>query len=80
MGLDHVSLLGDTVEKIAVHKAGIMKYSVPTYTVEDQPGDSLRVLAEKALEIKVVLNNCICKYYINSKLNIAVPSLRCTPT
>ena len=35
---------------------------------------------EKALEIKVVLNNRICKYYINSKINFAVPSLRCTPT
>ncbi len=53
MGLDHVSLLGNTVEKIAVHKAGIMKPSVPTYTVSDQPGESLSVLAEKALQIKV---------------------------
>jgi folylpolyglutamate synthase len=53
LGLDHVSLLGNTVENIAVHKAGIMKPSVPTYTVSDQPGESLSVLAEKALQIKV---------------------------
>lgn len=53
LGIDHVSLLGDTVEKIAIHKAGIMKPSVPTYTVSDQPGESLKVLVEKALAIKV---------------------------
>ncbi|EFX89284.1 hypothetical protein DAPPUDRAFT_205741 [Daphnia pulex] len=61
LGLDHVSLLGNTVEMIAVHKAGIMKPSVPTYTVSDQPGESLSVLAEKALQIK-------CRLY-------AVPAL-----
>ncbi|XP_059351170.1 folylpolyglutamate synthase, mitochondrial-like isoform X1 [Daphnia carinata] len=55
LGLDHVSLLGNTVEKIAFHKAGIMKPSVPTYTVSDQPGESLHILAEKALEIKCPL-------------------------
>ena len=53
MGLDHVSLLGDTVEKIASHKAGIMKAGVPAYTVPDQPGDSLQVLVHKAKEIQV---------------------------
>lgn len=53
LGLDHLSLLGDTVEKIAVHKAGIMKSGVPAYTVRDQPGDSMRILKEKALEVQV---------------------------
>lgn len=53
LGIDHVSLLGDTVEKIAVHKAGIMKPSVPTYTVSDQPGNSMNILIEKALALKV---------------------------
>jgi len=55
LGLDHLSLLGDTVEKIAVHKAGIMKPGVPTFTVPDQPGDTMRILKEKALEIQVLL-------------------------
>lgn len=53
-----MSLLGDSVEKIAAHKAGIMKPSVPTYTVLDQPGSSLKVLAEKASEIKVCVALC----------------------
>lgn len=53
LGMDHVSLLGNTVEQIAYHKAGIMKPSVPTYTVSDQPGESMQILADKALEIKV---------------------------
>lgn len=61
LGLDHVSLLGNTVEKIAFHKAGIMKPLVPTYTVSDQPGESLNILAEKALDIKV-LYFIICFY------------------
>lgn len=55
LGLDHISLLGDTVEKIAAHKAGIMKLGVPAYTVPEQPGDSLQVLVDKALEIQVKL-------------------------
>lgn len=28
LGLDHVSILGDTIDKIAWHKAGIFKVSV----------------------------------------------------
>lgn len=55
LGLDHVSLLGDTVEKIALHKAGIMKPDVPAFTVADQPGDSLKILASKAAEIQCTL-------------------------
>ena len=56
LGLDHLSLLGDTVEKIAAHKAGIMKPGVPTYTVPDQPGDTMKILTQKALEVQVTIN------------------------
>ena len=34
LGIDHVGMLGDTIENIATHKAGIMKKGVPAYTVE----------------------------------------------
>lgn len=34
VGLDHVEILGDTVEQIAKEKAGIFKRSVPVYTSE----------------------------------------------
>lgn len=64
LGLDHLSLLGDTVEKIAVQKAGIMKPGVPAFTASDQPGDTMRVLTEKALEVQV----CACVHVIHSKL------------
>ena len=49
LGIDHVFALGDTVEKIAWHKAGIMKTGSPAFTVEQVPG-AARVLQERAAE------------------------------
>lgn len=37
IGLDHVQLLGDTIEKIALEKAGIIKNGVPVVVSETQP-------------------------------------------
>lgn len=54
LGIDHVQTLGDTVEKIAWHKAGIMKAGSPAFTVE-QPTGALDVLKSRALEKGVVL-------------------------
>lgn len=54
LGLDHIGMLGDTVEKIAWHKAGIMKAGVPAYTVEQVPG-AQEVLASRAFEKDVTL-------------------------
>ncbi|PSR94492.1 folylpolyglutamate synthase [Coniella lustricola] len=34
LGIDHVSMLGDTVQKIAWHKAGIFKKGIPAYTYQ----------------------------------------------
>ncbi|CAB3376731.1 Hypothetical predicted protein [Cloeon dipterum] len=48
LGLDHTSLLGSTVELIAWQKAGILKPKVPAFTVENQPGDSLNVIRQRA--------------------------------
>lgn len=55
LGIDHVNMLGDTVEKIAWHKAGIFKEGVPAYTYQaGRPvgaGDGvLKVLGERAAE------------------------------
>lgn len=55
LGVDHVSLLGNTVEEIAVHKAGIMKPGAPTFTVPDQPGATLQLLNQTALTVKCPL-------------------------
>lgn len=47
LGIDHTSILGDTIEKIAWQKGGIFKPGVPAFTVP-QPEQSLEVLKERA--------------------------------
>ena len=50
IGLDHTQFLGDTLEKIAVEKAGIIKPSVPVVIGETQPETQpvfLRIAAER---------------------------------
>lgn len=54
LGIDHVAVLGDTVEKIAWHKAGIMKTGCPAFTIEQLPGAE-QVLVDRAKEKKVDL-------------------------
>ncbi|ELT92360.1 hypothetical protein CAPTEDRAFT_191238 [Capitella teleta] len=54
LGLDHTSILGDTIEKIAWHKAGIFKPGVPAVTVP-QPDNAIDVLMKRASEIKCPL-------------------------
>lgn len=54
LGIDHVLALGDTVEKIAWHKAGIMKHGSPAFTVEQVPG-AAEVLRDRAVEKAVDL-------------------------
>jgi len=48
IGLDHTQLLGDTVEAIALEKAGIFKAGVPAVVHGDQPGGALEVLRAEA--------------------------------
>ncbi|KAM9359885.1 folylpolyglutamate synthase, mitochondrial-like [Symphorus nematophorus] len=55
--LDHCSLLGDSMEKIAWQKSGIFKPGVPAFTVRQQPGP-LRVLQHRAEDIKCPLWVC----------------------
>ncbi|KND91356.1 Folylpolyglutamate synthase [Tolypocladium ophioglossoides CBS 100239] len=54
LGIDHVFVLGDTVEKIAWHKAGIMKKGSPAFTIEQAPSVAA-VLRERAQEKDVEL-------------------------
>ncbi|RDL29789.1 Folylpolyglutamate synthase [Venustampulla echinocandica] len=49
LGIDHVYSLGDTVGKIAWHKAGIQKKRVPSFTVAQNP-DALDVIEKRAAE------------------------------
>ncbi|KAI7006353.1 putative tetrahydrofolylpolyglutamate synthase, partial [Hortaea werneckii] len=49
LGIDHQALLGDTVDSIAWHKAGIFKEDTPAYSVP-QPDVALEVLHTRAKE------------------------------
>ncbi|KAI9888008.1 MAG: hypothetical protein M1823_000129 [Watsoniomyces obsoletus] len=49
LGIDHVAMLGNTIEEIAWHKAGIMKPFIPLYTVP-QPDGAMAVLEKRAKE------------------------------
>ncbi|RMX93683.1 hypothetical protein D0868_12711 [Hortaea werneckii] len=49
LGIDHQALLGDTIDSIAWHKAGIFKEDIPAYSVP-QPDVALEVLHTRAKE------------------------------
>lgn len=51
LGIDHVAMLGDTVEKIAWHKAGILKDGVTGFTRRLEGQEAvMKVLRERAAE------------------------------
>jgi folylpolyglutamate synthase len=52
LGIDHVNILGNTLESIAWHKGGIFKENVVALTVE-QPHSAVEVLRQRAEERKV---------------------------
>lgn len=47
LGIDHTPILGDTIEEIAWHKAGIMKADARAFSAP-QPRSALKVLHERA--------------------------------
>ena len=51
LGLDHTSLLGNTISEIAWHKAGIMKRGVPCYVDPHQRPEALEVIARRGEEL-----------------------------
>ncbi|KAL8261616.1 hypothetical protein R6Q59_025665 [Mikania micrantha] len=54
LGFDHTEILGDTLGKIAWHKAGIFKPKVPAFTVPQLP-EAMVVLKQRAHELEVPL-------------------------
>ena len=50
LGMDHVDILGDTLEKIATEKAGIMKPGAPTFTSPQKP-EAMASLERRASEV-----------------------------
>ncbi|KAG4430323.1 hypothetical protein IFR05_014194 [Cadophora sp. M221] len=49
LGIDHTFTLGDTIDKIAWHKAGIQKQGVPSFTVPQLPA-AMEVVEKRAEE------------------------------
>lgn len=57
LGIDHVELLGSTIEEISAHKAGIFKTGTPAFSVPQVPGAQQVIesrAAEKEVELKTV--------------------------
>lgn len=54
LGMDHMEVLGDTLQEIASHKAGIFKPQVPAFTVPQLP-EAMDVLFQRADELMVPL-------------------------
>jgi dihydrofolate synthase/folylpolyglutamate synthase len=64
IGHDHMDLLGDTIEKIALEKAGIIKKNVPAVVSESQKETKpvfIKRAAESASEISFADENFLCK-------------------
>ncbi|MFZ3576402.1 bifunctional folylpolyglutamate synthase/dihydrofolate synthase [Virgibacillus sp. DJP39] len=55
VSLDHVSFLGNTVDKIAIHKAGILKYKIPAI-IGPMSDKAMKVIQEIAEANKVNLS------------------------
>lgn len=51
IGYDHLDVLGDTIEKIASEKAGIIKRDVPVITTHAQRPEAMHVIEEHAKSI-----------------------------
>lgn len=77
IGLDHTQFLGDSIEKIAAEKAGIIKEQIPVVIGESSPDSRkvfLKTAAEKKSRIKfadddVAINNNGESCKITSKIN-----------
>ena len=72
LGIDHVQMLGNTIEEIGWHKAGIMKTGTPAYTVW-QPESAMQVLKQRAEERETALSEVpigACLQDIPIELNV----------
>ena len=65
IAMDHVEVLGDSIEKIAFEKAGIMKKNIPCFTLP-QDANAMAVLKTYAMEVDCPLE------VINPKQNVSI--------
>ena len=71
IGHDHMDLLGNTLEKIAAEKAGIIKKNIPVLISESQP-ETERVFINKAEESKSVISFADRNYSCQLEENVSV--------
>ena len=60
LGIDHTAVLGNTIEDIAWHKAGIFKSTTKSgaaYTVDSQPPTAMTVLKDRAHTAGITLHS-----------------------
>ena len=58
ISMDHTDILGDTLEKIAGEKAGIIKQNCPTVLAPNQKDEVVSVIANKCAEMNSALTIC----------------------
>jgi len=66
IGLDHINILGDTIEKIAFEKAGIIKSGIPVITGVDQPS-ALSVITNKAKAMNTDIKILNKDFYVSDR-------------
>lgn len=66
LGIDHVDMLGETIEEIAWHKAGIMKEGAMCLTAEGQKKEAMDVLHSVASELGIEVVEVGVHYDIQS--------------
>lgn len=57
ISLDHQALLGDTIEEIALQKAGVIKSGTHVFTPSTQPHSVLKVFADTCLSVGATLHS-----------------------
>ena len=70
LGIDHVAVLGNTIEQIAWHKSGIFKENCPAFTVEQVPS-AKQVLQDRAASKNIPLKTV--------KVNPAMSDIKIVP-
>ncbi len=66
IGLDHTNILGDTYEKIAFEKAGIIKNGAPIITAVKR-SDAIKVIEEKANQVKAPIYRLDKEFFITEE-------------
>lgn len=69
IGFDHMNILGDTIEKIAFEKAGIIKSGIPLITGVEQ-NSALSVITEKAEKMKADVKILNKDFYESNRLSV----------